>query len=223
MIPILYRDEDWLVADKPAGLLTHKSELAPDSDVVMTRVRDTIGAKVWPLHRLDRGTSGALAFGLSEDAVRAWQRQLDAGAVHKVYVALVRGVAPEEIHVDYPVPRAEGAARVSAVTHFRRLWAGEHCSLVEARPHTGRFHQIRRHLSHLRHPIACDANYGTGWFNRKIRGETPLCRLGLHALSLTFPRPEGDVCVVAPLPEDFAGALRQLGAEEAVLESLGPR
>ncbi|MBX3128671.1 MAG: pseudouridylate synthase [Polyangiaceae bacterium] len=211
MIPILHHSRDWLIVDKPAGLLTHRSGLAPDSDVAMIRARDAIGAKVWPLHRLDRGTSGALAFGLSEDAARAWQRQLELGRVCKVYVALVRGVFPDEVQLDYPVPRAEGRERVPAVTSFRRLAAGEHCSLVEARPHTGRYHQIRRHLAHLRHPIACDANYGTGWFNRLIRSETPLNRLGLHALSLGFEETTGTVCVRAPLAPDFAGALRTLG------------
>ena len=76
MIPILYRDDSLLVVNKPAGLLTHRSHLAPDTDVAMMRARDTIGAHVWPLHRLDRGTSGALAFGLDEDAAREWQRQI---------------------------------------------------------------------------------------------------------------------------------------------------
>jgi tRNA pseudouridine65 synthase len=220
VIPVLYRDESLLIVDKPAGLLTHRSELAPDRDVAMTRARDTIGAKVWPLHRLDRGTSGALAFGLSERVARAWQLDLETGAVQKVYVALVRGVAPEELVLDYPVPRAEGGERVPALTSFRRLWAGDHCSLVEARPVTGRFHQIRRHLSHLRHPIAGDANYGTGWFNRKIRAETPLARLGLHSLSLELRRPDGALKVTAPLPEDLARALVCLGAPAELLDAL---
>ncbi|MCK6537491.1 MAG: pseudouridine synthase [Polyangiaceae bacterium] len=220
MIPILYRDDTLLVVDKPAGLLTHRTELAPDSDVAMMRARDTIGARVWPLHRLDRGTSGALAFGLNEQAARSWQEQLEAGSIEKIYVALVRGVAPEAVALDYPVPRSEGGARVPARTLLRRLWAGEHCSLVEARPETGRFHQIRRHLSHLRHPIAGDSNYGTGWFNRAIRQRTPLTRLGLHCLSLAFPRPSGTCTVVAPLPADFAQALMALGAPQALVADL---
>ena len=223
MIPILYRDDALLIVDKPAGLLTHRTALARDADVAMTRARDAAGAWVWPLHRLDRGTSGVLAFGLSESVAREWQKELESGGVVKTYLALVRGVAPDEIAVDHPVPRAEGAERVPAQTSFRRLWAGEHCSLVEARPRTGRFHQIRRHLAHLRHPIACDANYGTGWFNRKIRSETALGRLGLHARSLTFTRAGGRVEVVARLPEDFATALRQLGAPDDLLDALVAR
>ncbi|MBI3207087.1 MAG: pseudouridylate synthase [Myxococcales bacterium] len=217
MISILYRDDSLLIVDKPAGILTHRTQLAPDSDVAMTRARDAIGAWVWPLHRLDRGTSGALAFGLSEQAARTWQEQLDAGSIVKVYLALVRGVAPDAIELDYPVPKSEAGPRVPARTAFRRLWAGDHCSLVEARPETGRFHQIRRHLSHLRHPIAGDSNYGTGWFNRKIRQSTPLTRLGLHCSSLAFPLPGGPRRVVAPLASDFAQALIALGAPDALV------
>jgi tRNA pseudouridine65 synthase len=221
VITVLHRDLSFVVVDKPAGLLTHRSELAPDRDVAMTRTRDTLGVKVWPVHRLDRGTSGALCFALSESEARRWQEALVERSVSKTYVALVRGVAPEEVLVDYPVPRSEGGPRVPARTAFRRLWAGEHCSLVEARPETGRFHQIRRHLSHLRHPIAGDTNYGTGWFNRKLRAETPLGRLALHSLSLACPLFTGVERVVAPLAADFAGALRVLGADAALLDSLG--
>lgn len=217
---ILYRDDTLLVVNKPAGLLTHRSELAPDSDVAMTRARDAIGARVWPLHRLDRGTSGALAFALSEPAARALRARMEAGEVDKEYLALARGITPEAIVVDYPVPRAEGGERVSAITRFRRLCALDGCSLVEARPSTGRYHQIRRHLSHLRHPIACDSNYGTGWFNRKIRAETSLKRLGLHALRLTFHFAGAELVVRAPLPEDFAGALRSLGAPPELVHAL---
>ena len=208
---VLHRDADLIVVDKPAGLLTHRSTLAADRDVAMTRVRDAIGARVWPLHRLDRGTSGVLAFALSQDAARELRAAFDLGAVEKVYLALARGNAPEHVVVDHPVPRAEGKERVPAITELRRLHAGSYFSLVEARPRTGRFHQIRRHLSHLRHPIACDSNYGTGWFNRKVRAETGLERLALHALSIRLPKSTGVITVEAPLARDFALALERLG------------
>jgi tRNA pseudouridine65 synthase len=216
MIEILHRDGGLLVVNKPAGLVTHRSAMANDRDVVMTRVRNAIGAYVWPLHRLDRGTSGALAFALSEQAARTFCAAFENGAVEKTYVALVRGEAPERVRVDHPIPKGEGKERVPAVTEFSRLWRGSHCSLVEARPHTGRFHQIRRHLSHLRHPIANDSNYGTGWFNRKIRNETGLLRLALHAVALRI----GETEVRAPLAPDFAKALRLLDVPGALVDSL---
>ena len=215
-IDILYRDDEVLVVSKPAGLLTHRSEMANDSDVAMMRARDAIGAHVWPVHRLDRGTSGALVFALPADMARALGRAFDEGRITKVYVALVRGEAPEHVVLDYPVPKGEGKERVPAVTELRRLYAGEFFSLVEARPRTGRFHQIRRHMSHLRHPIAGDSNYGTGWFNRKIRDEVGLTRLALHAASSTLPTSAGEREIRAPLAEDFAAALAKLGVPPAI-------
>ncbi len=209
-LSVLYRDDDLLVVDKPSGLLTHRSELAPDRDVAMTRARDAIGARVWPVHRLDRGTSGALAFALSEEAARSLAAAFERGEVKKRYVALARGEPDPHSLVDYAIPKGEGKARVSAVTELRRLYAGGWFSVVEARPRTGRFHQIRRHLAHVRHPIANDSNYGTGWFNRKVRAEAGLLRLALHALELCVPGRSGPVTVRAPLSPDLRDAFQRL-------------
>ncbi len=253
MIPILHRDAELLVVDKPAGLLTHRTELAPDRDVAMMRARDTLqalldaeraaseapelpeessdaktasmpeAAYVYPVHRLDRGTSGALAFALTEDAARSYRTAFDEGRVEKVYYALARGTMPAEAHVEYAIPKAEGKERVMAVTDFRLLHAGEWFCLVEARPRTGKFHQIRRHLAHLRHPIAGDTNYGTGWFTRKVREEGGLLRLGLHAASITLPGPAhapSPITVRAPLASDFREALLRFGVPEALVATL---
>lgn len=214
-LQILHRGADLVVVDKPAGLLTHRTELAPDRDVAMTRVRDALGTWVWPVHRLDRGTSGVLVFALSEARARALRSEFDRGSIEKIYVAIARGTSPEHVIVDHPVPRSEGAERVPAVTELRRLYAGAYFSVVEARPRTGRFHQIRRHLSHIRHPLACDSNYGTGWFNRKIRAETGLARLALHAASITLPTAEGPLTVVAPLAADLLRAFEALAVPTA--------
>lgn len=216
MIDVLYRDEDVLVVSKPAGILTHRSEMAHDSDVAMMRARDAIGAHVWPVHRLDRQTSGALVFALTAEMARVLCLAFEEGRVAKVYVALVRGQAPEHLVLDYPVPKGEGKERVPAVTELRRLYARDYFSVVEARPRTGRFHQIRRHMSHLRHPIAGDSNYGTGWFNRKIRAEAGLLRLALHASSITLPTASGTREIHAPMAADFAEALAKLGVPPAI-------
>ncbi len=210
-IGILHRDDDVVVVDKPARLLTHRSRLADDRDVAMTRARDTIGAYVYPVHRLDRQTSGALLFALNEDAARALRTSFDHGEVHKTYLAIARGETPAECLIDYAIPSDEDGERVSARTRLRTLHVGSYFSIIEASPETGRYHQIRRHMSHLRHPLACDSNYGTGWFNRKIREEAGLTRLALHALRLSFPHPRGArLTITCPLPEDFATALQRL-------------
>lgn len=212
-VRVLYSDERVVVVDKPSGLLVHRSDLARDRDVVMTRVRDAIGARVWPVHRLDRATSGALAFALSEEAARALHGAFERGEVEKRYLAIARGEVPERATVDYAIPKGEDKPRVPAVTRLARLHAGDWFSVVEARPLTGRYHQIRRHLAHLRHPIANDSNYGTGWFNRKIRAEAGLLRLALHAVELVLP---GPVRVQAPLPPDLREAFERLGVPDVL-------
>ncbi len=222
-IRFLYRDEALVIVDKPAGLVCHRTEIAPDRDVVMTRVRDAIGAYVFPVHRLDRGTSGALVFTLSSESARSVRESFDAGLVEKTYLALARGHLPglvgERVRVDYAIPKAEGSkVRVAAVTTFEKLGEGVHASLVVAFPETGRFHQIRRHLAHLRHPLAVDSAYGTGWWNREIREKTGLVRLGLHAVEVSLPHPVTGVRITAraPVPDDLRHALETLGLGEAL-------
>lgn len=213
-IELLYVDDDVVVANKPSGLLVHRG-WDRDDDVALFRVRDAIGARVHPLHRLDRGTSGALVFARDPEATRALALAFEEGRVEKTYLALVRGVAPEEGTIDHPVPRAEGKQRVPAVTRFRRVAAStvDRCSLVCAHPETGRLHQIRRHLRHITHPLVGDVNYGDGRVNRHYREAYALHRLALHALAIRFPHPRtgAPVCVRAPVPPDLAEPLARLG------------
>jgi tRNA pseudouridine65 synthase len=221
-VVFLFRDESVVVVDKPAGLVCHRTELAPDRDVVMTRVRDALGAYVYPVHRLDRGTSGALVFALSSAVAARLRVAFDEGRVAKTYLALARGHAPERVTVDYAIPKAEDSpVRVAAITDLERVGEGDHCSLVVARPRTGRYHQIRRHLAHLRHPLALDSRYGTGWFNRDIRARSGLTRLALHAFEIAFPHParEDDappLRVRAPVAADLRAALVALGLGDAL-------
>ena len=187
----------------------------------MTLVRDLVGRHVHPVHRLDRATSGVLVMALSPDAARALSAAWEAG-VRKRYVALVRGLAPEEGVVDHPVPRTEGGPRVPAVTWFRRLAALEGpYSVVEAEPRTGRLHQIRRHMKHLSHPLIGDVNYGKGEHNRLFRERWGLRRLALHASAMVFPHPRtgAEVFVVAPPPDDLAGPLERLGVPASVWDA----
>jgi tRNA pseudouridine65 synthase len=217
-LTILYQDSDCAIVNKPAGLLVHPSGLAPDRVTAMSLLRDQLGQHVYPVHRLDRGTSGALCFGLSPHAARLLHTAVEQ-ASRKRYVTLVRGNYTGPKQVDYPIPKDEGTKeRVDATTLFRVLERFGYCTWLEAQPITGRYHQIRRHLSHLRFPIANDTKYGTGWFNRKVRAELGLSRLALHCASLTLAfanesaaqRPS--IHVEAPLPTDFAQALDILRA-----------
>jgi len=211
-LPILYRDGLLLAVNKPSGIAVHRG-LSRERIAVLQLARTAVGKRVYPVHRLDRATSGALLLALDSGTARRLQQKLEAGEVGKRYLALVRGIPPEEGVIDHPVPRSPRGPRVPAVTEFRRLATFERYALVEARPLTGRFHQIRRHFKHLSHPLIGDVRYGKGEHNRIFRERFGLHRLALHAVELAFDHPEtGErLRIVAPVPDDLAEPLRAMG------------
>jgi tRNA pseudouridine65 synthase len=212
-LEILYRDDDLAIVNKPSGLLVHRG-WGQDSRVAMTVVRDLLGQYVWVSHRLDRPTSGALVFALNKESARKMATAFEERRIEKTYIALVRGIAPEEGIIDSTVPKVPKGKRVPAETHFRRLWVFENrYSLVEATPKTGRLHQIRRHLRHITHPLIGDVNYGVGSHNRLFRERFDLHRLALHAHTLSFKHPSRDETleVKAPLPADLLEPLKRMG------------
>jgi tRNA pseudouridine65 synthase len=156
---------------------------------------------------LDRATSGAIALVTQPALVEPLQRAFEQDAVEKRYLALTRGLVPAALRVDYAIPRAEGSQeRVTAITDFCLLDAFEaRYGLVQATPRTGRYHQIRRHLAHLRSPIVGDTNYGDRKINRLFRARFGLMRLALHAHFLSLPHPSSGVrvSVQAPLAADL--------------------
>lgn len=212
MLSILWRDSEYVAVDKPSGLAVHRGMCA-DPVTALELTRDTVGQWVYPVHRLDRATSGVLLFALSSASAGALHAQFEDGRVEKRYWALVRGVTPSEGSIDHAIPRCEGGPRVSASTSFRRLWSGVHVSLVEAFPHTGRFHQVRRHMKHIHHPLIGDANYGKGALNRAYRDEFGLSRLALHAASLSFDHPgTGErISLTSVLPDDLRLPFERIG------------
>lgn len=214
-LDVLYRDEQLIVVNKPSGLSAHRG-LANERDYVLTRVRDMVGQPVYLVHRLDRATSGALALVLDPSLVAPLQRAFQAEQVEKRYLALARGVLPPELELDYPVPRSREHKheRLEARTAFRLLGVyANRYGLVEARPRTGRHHQIRRHLAHLQSPIIGDSNYGDRRENRRFREQFGLLRLALHAYALTLPHPQSgeQLAIVAPLGEDLRGPFAAMG------------
>ncbi len=219
-IDLLFVDEHVVVANKPAGLLVHRG-WDNDDDVAMFRVRDAVGEHVHPIHRLDRGTSGALLFARSRGTAAVLSRSFEEHRVEKTYLALVRGEPTvHEGVIDYAIPRSEDGPRVAARTRFRLVLRSpvDRCSLVLAMPETGRLHQIRRHLRYLDHPLVGDVAYGSGVINRHYRAEYNLHRLALHACRLAFEHPVTGARIVvdAPLPEDLASAFLKLGLPTAV-------
>jgi len=226
-LEILHVDQWIAVVAKPSGLLVHRTDQAQDATAVLQLARDaTGGAHLFPVHRLDRGASGVLVLARSPEAARALHSQFEDGAADKRYLALVRGVPAASGVIDHPIPRREDGPRVPAITEYRlietvtvpfRDRAGgerpQSYSLVEARPRTGRLHQVRRHLKHAGHPLVGDVNHGRVEHNRWCRAEYGLERLALHAASLGFDHPGTGARVrfEAPLPADLREPLRRMG------------
>lgn len=215
-LDVLYRDEALVIVNKPSGLSAHRGLANERGDYVLTRVRDALAKPVYLVHRLDRGTSGAIALVLDPRLVEPLQRAFQEGRVVKRYLALARGVLPATVLVDYAIPRSLETPddRVSAQTEFTSLGVFENrYTLVEARPLTGRYHQIRRHLKHLQHPIIGDTTYGDNKQNKLFRARFGILRLALHASQLTVPHPVSGVTidVSAPLLPDLAVPLDAMG------------
>jgi tRNA pseudouridine65 synthase len=215
-IDFLFRDEALAVVDKPTGIVVHPG-WAQDEGGLLRQVREALGRPVFPVHRLDRGASGAVIFALSAEVAGIMGRAFAQGQVDKRYLALVRGHPPAEVLIDHPIPNKEDGPRVPAVTLVRCLGTWQRYALCEARPRTGRLHQIRRHLKHISCPLIGDVNYGKGEHNRFFRREFGLERLALHALSLGFAHPVTGAAmrVTAPVSGSLADCLRAIGLERA--------
>jgi tRNA pseudouridine65 synthase len=207
VIHILHRDARCVAVDKPSGIATHRG-WADDDEALLQLVRDTVGIYVHPIHRLDRGASGIALFALDKDAARAFSEAWPSA--DKRYLAITRGHPPEHLLIDHPIPKAPGLPRIPALTEIWRHETLGRYAVVEARPHTGRLHQIRRHLKHISCPLIGDVRYGKGEHNRLFRDRFNLHRLALHCTSLTVPHPDGGTlevrCILAP---DIAAALEQ--------------
>lgn len=210
-IDILARGVDWIAVDKPAGVVVHRTSWAADRDVMLTRVRDTLGQHVYPIHRLDRPTSGVLLFGLDPDGAHRMKNALEVGT--KTYLTLVRGQA-ESLHgvrIDRPLKPEGGGEPKPSSTFFEVLGssAEPRCSLVLARPSTGRYHQIRRHLAGRSHPVLGDSSHGDTKLNRVWKANG-LPRLLLHCARIQLPHADGRLDLRAPVPPDMAAFLATL-------------
>jgi tRNA pseudouridine65 synthase len=211
-LSILHRDDRLIVVDKPSGLIVHRMR-GDHSITAADIIRDEIThSQVFGVHRLDRATSGILMFALDSAMAKYVQEELQGGRVEKHYVALVRGPMKESCTLDHPILMKDTGRRVDAITHFEPLMHCDRWTLVEARPVTGRLHQIRRHLKHLNHPIVGDVRWGKGEINRMFRQEHGLHRMALHCYSLSLNHPDlGQIKIDCPLPPDMVLPLKSLG------------
>ena len=233
--PIIYRDTDLVAVNKPSGLLVHRSDIdRRETRFALQLVRDAVGQHVYPVHRLDKPTSGLLVFALSPTVARALSAQLSAGQVFKRYLAVVRGYVAAEGEIDHPLVekldpiadrgRSPDRPPQAAVTRFRCLAKVEvpvavdrypqaRYSLVELLPKTGRRHQLRRHMKHIGHPIIGDAKHGKGVHNRYFQREYNCHRLLLACTDLGVRHPGTGkfLQLRAPLDETFLRVFRAFG------------
>lgn len=224
-LTILYRDEDYIAVDKPAGLQVHRSWISEEREAfLLQRLRDQIGRRVYTIHRLDRPTSGVILFALSSEAARAMCEVFEKREVEKGYLAIVRGYTDDEGHIDYPLQEEPHKPAQEAVTDYRTLarvelpipvgrYNSARYSLIEVMPLTGRSRQIRKHFHHIFHPLIGDTSHGEGRHNRLFREHFQVERLLLHAHRLAFRHPASGeaITIQAPLPEEFVKLFGEFG------------
>lgn len=201
ILTVLYRDDHVIAVHKPAGMLVHRSPISQDRFFILQTLRDQIGRRVYPVHRLDRATSGVLLFALDSDTARTLVAQFERRSVDKSYLAVARGWTEEAGTIDHPVADDEGNGIAQpATTSFRTLASIElpyavdryptaRYSLVEVRPGTGRRQQIRKHFKHISHHLIGDTTHGNGRHNRFFRQQFGIHRLLLQSQSLGFRHP----------------------------------
>jgi len=234
-LPVLYRDEHIIAINKPSGMLVHRSPVdRREKRYVLQTLRNQIGQRIYPVHRLDKPTSGVLVFAMSPDSARALANAFIQGDVKKTYLAVVRGYTPEAGIIDYPlklIPDKMSARGMhsadrprEAVTVYERLaivelpypvsrYSSVRYSLVRVRPQTGRQHQIRRHMSHIFHPIIGDTRYGDNKHNKFLGDHWGFRRLMLAAteMSLVHPFTGESLTIRAPLSEEMRFFIRDVG------------
>ena len=233
-IDIIYEDEFLVAINKEAGLLVHRSWLDKDETrFAMQLTRDAVGCHVFPVHRLDKPTSGVLLFAKSSAVARTLTEAFTEHNVTKQYLAVVRGFMPEQGTVDYALSFKHDAIAdkfanldkppQEAVTHWQSLAQIElpfsvskkhdtsRYSLMRLMPETGRKHQLRRHMRHLFHHIVGDTSHGDGRHNRFFRTQYSCARMLLHAqiLALSHPVTGEPLLLKAELDDQWLNILEE--------------
>ena len=226
-LEILYQDDYLVAINKPSGLLVHKSPIdRHETRFALQLLRDQLGAYVYPVHRLDKPTSGVLLFALDKTTAQVMSERFRINEVRKSYTAIVRGYTKENDTIDYALKqmldtkeqKIQGITKEAkdAVTKYKRLATVElpypvsrypvaRYSLVELTPLSGRKHQLRRHMKHIFHPIVGDTKHGRGEHNKLFREKFDMHRLLLHAHKIDFEHPvsKKNIEITAPFDTTF--------------------
>lgn len=213
MLQVLEESEDLIIINKPNGLAVHRSKLVGNTqEFALQQLRDQIGQHVYPVHRLDRKTSGILVFSKSGTATALIQKALESAT--KTYLAIVRGHTADQGTIDKPLLNDSGKLQ-QALTLYKTLQKAEievahgahstsRYSLVKVTPRTGRMHQIRKHFNHMRHPIIGDRPHGCNKQNKLFKEKWSMNTMLLHSAKLEIQMdPQQDLIVRAPIPAEF--------------------
>ena len=232
-LPVLYQDDYLVAINKPAGLLVHRSNIDRHETLFAVQLlREQLGQRVFPVHRLDKPTAGVLLFALNSDVAREMTKVFMSKTVEKTYLAVVRGYIDESGIIDYPLKEQldkmtdskakQDKAAQMAITHYQRLatvelpfavgrYTSARYSLVKLSPKTGRKHQLRRHLKHIFHPIVGDTTHGDGKQNAFFREHYHCHQLLLSATELKFKHPctGQSLNIQAPLEKGYQKILNE--------------
>jgi tRNA pseudouridine65 synthase len=233
-LEILYWDRHLIAINKPPGLLVHRSFIARnEKQFALQMLRNQIGQYVFPVHRLDKPTAGVLLFALNPEIAKKIAGMFQANMVIKKYIAIVRGYTTERGTICYDLKNLKNQGRPDqdflsttecySATDFRRLatieiacavdkYSTSRYSLVALFPKTGRRHQLRRHMKHIRHPIIGDTKYGNSSHNHFFRDHFNCSCLLLNAVSLKFQHPisGSEIEISSNLSSQFNSVLQQL-------------
>lgn len=222
-LPIIFEDDNLIAINKPARLLVHKTRIAEEKKVfALQLLRDQVGYRVYPLHRLDRPTSGVLLFGKNTTIASLLGSYFENHQFSKEYWAVVRGYTSDHDIIDYALKNEEKSNVQDAITEYTTIakielpipvgpYQTARYSLVKAFPKTGRYHQIRKHFGHIRHYIIGDTSHGDWRHNRMFQEKFQLNNLFLHARSIEFVHPlsSSNIKIEAEFPEHFIKMAKQ--------------
>ena len=224
MLEICYQDPYLVAINKPHGLLVHRSRIAEESsEFALQMLRDQLGTRVYPTHRIDRKTSGVLLFALQKEVEISMQKQFQENLVKKKYLCVLRGYADDFGRIDYPLAKDNGVLQDS-LTHYQTIARAElevplgkfptsRYSLVVASPQTGRMHQLRKHFAHIFHPIIGDRKHGCNKQNRLFTERWQMNTMLLHAGSLGFIHPitKEEIHIKATPHQEYLNVLNLMG------------
>lgn len=223
-IRLLHEDDRYIAVSKPPGLLMHRTAIdAHERENLRDILRDHFSGRLDPVHRLDKPTSGVVLLGKDTAAIDACKRQFEARTTTKEYLAVVRGHVLHSGCIGKPLPKGMDGVPKVARTTFEVLEVGTlpypisrypsaRFSLLRCTPHTGRYHQIRLHMRHFRHPIIGDSQHGDKPQNRAFAAYTHTPGLLLHAHRFAFDHPDGGrLELQAGLPDRWSPVARATG------------